>query len=109
MRRLWNWIKSLFAKRKPIVYEQQLEPVSDFVPSKYREMYGDLWRTMKVKPDKKSTVQWYVKKIKENMPRYEEVSKESGVPWELIGCLHLMEGSGDFSRVLHNGESLTSV
>ena len=38
--------------------------------------------------------------------RYQAVEKNTGVPWQIIGCLHQREGSGDFSTHLHNGDSL---
>ncbi len=47
-----------------------------------------------------------VKAIKSNQERYEEVAKETGVPWELIAVIHYREGSLDFETVLHNGERI---
>jgi lysozyme family protein len=107
-RRLWNRVKMFFRKKSPPTPRPSVE-AGEFTPRVYRDHYSRLWSTMRVKPEKKSVVTWYVKKIKEGEARYKEVSKVSGVPWEVIGCFHLMEGAGDWSRVLHNGESLKSV
>lgn len=38
--------------------------------------------------------------------RYEIVSTATGVPWWVIGIIHLMESSGSFRAHLHNGDSL---
>ena len=41
-----------------------------------------------------------------NKERYIVVSKLTGVPWFVVGCLHYMEGSCNFGTHLHNGDSL---
>lgn len=41
-----------------------------------------------------------------NKDRYLAVSKLTGVPWYVIGCIHFMEGSCNFKTHLHNGDSL---
>lgn len=104
--RLWNWIRRLFKKPAPISVPTEPDVVEGFTPSKYKAHYQRLWDTMEINPKKASTVAWYVKKIREGEARYREVEKESGVPWQVIGAKHLMEGAGDFSRVLHNGERI---
>lgn len=38
--------------------------------------------------------------------RYEAVSKETGVPAELIAAIHYRECSGDFTKYLHQGDPL---
>ncbi|WP_270619869.1 C40 family peptidase [Paenibacillus macerans] len=38
--------------------------------------------------------------------RYVSVSQKTGVPPELIAAIHWREGSGDFSKYLHNGDPL---
>ncbi len=45
-------------------------------------------------------------KILANLPRYEAVSKETGVNAYLIAALHYRETSLRFDRCLHNGEKL---
>lgn len=47
-----------------------------------------------------------VKKILANKEKYEAVSKATGVPWDLIACLHYRESSLSFAGVLHNGERI---
>lgn len=106
MNRLWNWVKRLFARPTPMPVPSRPQIEKDFTPDKYKEHYKNLWSTMVIDPKKESTIVWYVKKIKEGAARYQEVEKETGVPWQVIGCKHLMEGAGDFTRVLHNGERI---
>jgi lysozyme family protein len=40
--------------------------------------------------------------------RYDAVAAETGVPWWVVGLLHLMEASQNFSRHLHNGDPLSA-
>lgn len=47
-----------------------------------------------------------VKTIIANQDKYEEVEKETGVPWQIIAAIHHREGSLDFKTVLHNGERI---
>jgi lysozyme family protein len=39
--------------------------------------------------------------------QYEEVQKETGVPWFVVGLIHGMECSFSFKEHLHNGDPLT--
>lgn len=45
-------------------------------------------------------------KIEANRARYEQVSKATGVPWDVIGVIHYRESSLDFLGVLHNGQKI---
>lgn len=45
-------------------------------------------------------------KIQANRARYEKVSKQTGVPWDVIAVIHYRESSGSFAGVLHNGEKI---
>lgn len=47
-----------------------------------------------------------LKKIMAGKPRYEAVAKIVGCPWWLVGVIHHMEASNDFSKHLHNGDPL---
>jgi lysozyme family protein len=46
------------------------------------------------------------KKVIANKNKYLSVSKATGVPWDIIACIHYREGSLDFRGVLHNGEKI---
>lgn len=45
-------------------------------------------------------------KIEANRARYEAVSKQTGVPWDVIGVIHYRESSLNFAGVLHNGQKI---
>ena len=45
-------------------------------------------------------------KIIANRARYEQVSRATGVPWDVIGAIHYRESSNDFAGVLHNGQKI---
>ena len=46
------------------------------------------------------------RRLSNSRSRYEAVSHETGVPWEVIAALHNRESGGDFRGVLHNGEHI---
>lgn len=66
------------------------------------------WKDMDIRPEWKSALAAAVSRITANRKRYEPVSKETGVPWWAIGCIHLMECNLSFSKHLHNGDSLNN-
>jgi uncharacterized protein (TIGR02594 family) len=67
----------------------------------------DLWNKAEVEPTKLKEVDAQVKNyLLKNKDRYVAVSKKTRVPWFVIGCLHYMEGSCNFTTHLHNGDSL---
>lgn len=70
--------------------------------------YTSLWRGMVVRPEWRDAVIKTVRQIAENEARYQTVSDRLGgeIPWEWIGAIHAMECGGDFSKHLHNGDSL---
>jgi lysozyme family protein len=68
--------------------------------------YRDLWNTCEVNADKASAVYAVCASIIANKDRYESVSNETGVPWQVIAVIHFMEGGGNFKTHLHNGDPL---
>ena len=46
--------------------------------------------------------------IKAASARYQAVEGTTGVPWQIIGCLHQRESDGNFRTHLHNGDPLTA-
>lgn len=70
--------------------------------------YRDLIDTMEVSESWLPILNRYTLKIQENKSRYETVEEKTGVPWEMIGAIHAMEGGLDFCTHLHNGDPLTS-
>ncbi len=66
--------------------------------------YARLFATTEVRPEHQDVADWYLKAMLEFRPRYEALSKETGVPWYFIGVTHAMEASFNFRAHLHNGD-----
>jgi lysozyme family protein len=67
-----------------------------------------IYNTCMVHPDAQAVGARMVAIIMEGKGRYLVVSEQSGVPWELIGCLHALESHFDFSTHLANGDPLSA-
>jgi len=107
MRRFFRWFKRLFNKvpAKPIIVSPEIVE-NFFTPSNYIGHYQNLWDSMEIRDSKASTIAWYVKQLIRNSERYQSIEAVSNVPWQVVGCLHLLESGGDFAGVLHNGEKI---
>ena len=107
MRRFFRWFKRLFNKvpAKPIIVNPEVVE-NFFTPSNYIGHYQNLWDSMEIRDSKASTIAWYVKQLIRNSERYQSIEAVSNVPWQVVGCLHLLESGGDFTGVLHNGEKI---
>ncbi len=68
--------------------------------------YQKLWNSSSIKPENLNFIQEIVVKIRLNRPRYEAVQSKTNVPWNFIAVIHNMESSLNFTRHLHNGDSL---
>lgn len=55
-----------------------------------------------------SVLQAAARKILAYKERYQRVEAQTGIPWFLIGCLHMREASCSFTRHLHNGDPLSA-
>lgn len=72
--------------------------------------YMNLFNQAQLKPGAESKVKLAYQKLVANKARYEAVSnffKLPGLPWYLIGIIHMRESSFDFTKHLHNGDPLT--
>jgi len=70
--------------------------------------YDLLFASCLIRPAKAAAVDQIVDRIRANRSRYEEAGNPRGVPWYVVGMIHMMESSGDFSKHLHNGDPLTA-
>lgn len=70
--------------------------------------YETLWSTMELKPSMARECDWGAAKVLGGRTHYEAVSGKTGVPWYVVGLLHLMEAGGRFDRHMHNGDPLTA-
>lgn len=66
--------------------------------------YDALWANMRVTKVNEANAQ--ARKVIQNKSRYQEIEQASGVPWAVIGCLHMRESNGNFATYLGNGQPL---
>jgi lysozyme family protein len=76
---------------------------------RYKAGYLELFDSCKVRPERQSTVDWYVSKLTNPKYRaaYEKLEDDICVPWYFIGVLHALEASFNFDAHLHNGDPLS--
>ncbi len=70
--------------------------------------YLNLYKSCEAKATHFSEIDKLVEKIVSNRSRYEAVAQDTNVPWYFIAVIHNMESSQNFSKHLHNGDSLTA-
>lgn len=68
--------------------------------------YAADWARMDVATARKGAVDAAARTIIAGRRRYETVGRALGIPWAIIGLLHMREASNDFACHLHNGDSL---
>jgi lysozyme family protein len=66
--------------------------------------YARLWAQMRVVKTAAAIAQ--ARRIIAAKPRYEAVAGLTGVPWFVVGCLHMRESDGNFETWLHNGDPM---
>ena len=107
LRGVWYWIKSLFQKDAIVIphpkYDGELKMVRGSL-----EWYAYLWDRcqLRVDSESKQKIATAVSKISRHRTRYQIVEKICGVPWWVIGVIHMRESACDFTGVLHNGEKI---
>lgn len=72
--------------------------------------YLSLFNQAQIKPGAESKVKAAYTQLVANKRRYEAVAARfnaTGIPWYLIGILHMRESSYNFYKHLHNGDPLT--
>lgn len=68
--------------------------------------YKDKLALMVIKPEWRQVINNKVSLLKKNRSRYTKIADMTGVPWEFIALTHLRESGCDFTKHLHNGDSL---
>jgi lysozyme family protein len=68
--------------------------------------YSDLFNCCKIAPNKMAEVEGVVQRILLSQDRYSRLAAQSTVPWYVIAVIHNMECGLDFTKHLHNGDSL---
>lgn len=76
-------------------------------PAQTEAGYRHLWTTAVVKPEKREPASRQAERIVAHRAEYEAISADTnGVPWFMIGALHVRESDQDFHQHLHCGDSL---
>ena len=91
-------------------YTATLESISKPLPEKpfadlaaeYRRNY-DLFT---IKPGHDNEIDTRVEKLRARKDRYGVVAGKTGIPWQFIAILHMMESNANFNTHLHNGDPL---
>jgi lysozyme family protein len=78
----------------------------EFTPELRRD-YRRLFRTAKVRAERKALVQQVVEGLAAHKTRYERAGDPIGVPWWFVAIIHSLEASQNFHTHLHNGDPLT--
>jgi lysozyme family protein len=73
-----------------------------------RKQYELLYESCLVRPNRRAAVDQLVAGITKNRARYAKVGKALGIPWYVVGIIHSLEASGNFTSHLHNGDPLTA-
>lgn len=78
------------------------------VPAAAAAQYRSRYASLQVRPERVTQIDRYIDSIVASRPRYEAVQAATGVPWYVVGVIHLLESSLNFSKHLHNGDPLTA-
>jgi lysozyme family protein len=70
--------------------------------------YENLFKTCKINAPRADEVDALTARVVQNKDRYAAVGDAVGVPWYVVGVIHLLEGSLRFDTHLYNGDPLTA-
>jgi len=68
--------------------------------------FQQLWDSMVIDDNRKDEIISICKNILSHKERYQKVSEQTGIPYYAIAAIHSRESSLNFTRHLHNGDSL---
>jgi lysozyme family protein len=71
-----------------------------------RSEYLNLWQKMEVRPEKVISATTAAQRIIAHKAKYQAIEQRTGVPWFVVGCMHMRESNCDFNTYLGNGEPL---
>jgi lysozyme family protein len=70
--------------------------------------YDRLFDTCEIRPERRAISSSIADHVAAHRDRYEAAGSPHGVPWYVVGIIHQLEASGDFTKHLHNGDPLTA-
>jgi lysozyme family protein len=80
--------------------------MSKYAFSSVKDEYTELWKRMQISPSARGSANAQADTVIKNRKRYEAVQRSTGVPWFVVGCMHMRESGGSFARWLHNGDPM---
>lgn len=99
--------RGLTRARGPVSNLQAPIPSKDY--AQLKDEYQAWFNACQVRPGQQDAVDYYVKKLRQGQPSYEQVGQDmNGIPWYFIGVIHGMECGFNFNGHLHNGDPLTA-
>ena len=72
----------------------------------YQAGYRHAWDMLKIRPQRLAEVNHTVDILMKGRAIYQDIEKETGVPWWFIGGCHYREGDFSFQTYLGNGQSI---
>lgn len=78
--------------------------MAQYTLARLRAEYLELWTKMQVVKVREATSQ--ARQVIAHKARYKAVEARTGVPWFVVGCLHMRESDGSFTTWLHNGDPM---
>lgn len=103
---MWRWIKRLFRRRRNSgASSSGRAEMTDTLAMWMEKAYHSSEVSDRFTADLARIKRLYWS----NLERYTMVSMNTGVPRQVIACIHNMECSMDFNKVLHNGQTLDHV
>lgn len=75
-------------------------------PAQTASGYRNLWARAEIVPARRDAAAAAARRILAAKDRYQPVQQATGVPWFMIGALHMRESGLSFAGHLHNGDSL---
>jgi lysozyme family protein len=70
--------------------------------------YAHMWASMEIKSHRLAVANSQADKVIHGKDIYLNIQTKTGVPWYVIGLMHLRESNCDFNTHLHNGDPLTA-
>lgn len=73
-----------------------------------KDEYAAWYAACALRPERKGELAYYLKRLTQGQPTYQQVGAELNIPWVFIGITHGMECGFNFKGHLHNGDPLTA-
>jgi len=106
-----SWLGKIFpclrAKSK-VTSPRATEPRHSCDASDHACRLEELYYASSIRPEKMSTINWYVGRINQGRGEYDHVSRMTGVPWWVVAIIHGLESGFSWEKHLHNGDSLNA-